>query len=440
MLAQKPAALELCHELGLALRHRPDPGTAHSLRPGRRDVSCPSLRHAPRPAASRRSAGSVDDAVAGGPGADGGGPGPPGAADGERSTSRLGRSSADDSARRRSGESPSRCSAGIHAGDVDRLSLRALFPGLAQADAAGGSLLLALRHGRPARHPDGAFRGLRHGMGQLVAALTAALPDDVAQTDVGVCSLRQGGSAGTENPSRPHFPPAWHRVRGGDRTRRLLRAPTCCSRAGMEAARLLADVDRRWRRSVAPFPMSRAPRSRWPTRGHRSTMRSLASASSCRAARPRRASWPAAGSRRSGLGGRRTTSRSFVSSPAAAFDADLLAHDDDALTSHAHRDLTPLLGLRAAPLVGRVYRWERAKSAVRGGPPRPGRRHRGPLRPVPGSVPDRQRRTAASASPTPWLTRGRPPPARPAGSPADEFAEPAVTGRPPAASREPRPR
>ena len=66
---------------------------------------------------------------------------------------------------------------GIHAGDVDRLSLRALFP------AAGGRRRRrrqrARRCWRRAPAPpdgEGAFRGLRGGMGQLPAALTRALP------------------------------------------------------------------------------------------------------------------------------------------------------------------------------------------------------------------------------------------------------------------------
>src|SRR6185295_17692500 len=49
--------------------------------------------------------------------------------------------------------------AGIHAGDVDRLSVRALFPRFTDAEARTGSLLRAFRK-QPARaaSADGAFR------------------------------------------------------------------------------------------------------------------------------------------------------------------------------------------------------------------------------------------------------------------------------------------
>jgi len=68
--------------------------------------------------------------------------------------------------------------AGIHAGDVERLSLRALFPRLATAEQTMGSLIRAMRHARartpPA--PDGLFRSLPGGIEELVTALREALP------------------------------------------------------------------------------------------------------------------------------------------------------------------------------------------------------------------------------------------------------------------------
>ncbi len=67
--------------------------------------------------------------------------------------------------------------AGIHAGDVDRLSVKALFPRFTEAEAEHGSLLRAFR--RPAKTPpvpDGPFRSLPGGMSELVQALVNALP------------------------------------------------------------------------------------------------------------------------------------------------------------------------------------------------------------------------------------------------------------------------
>jgi oxygen-dependent protoporphyrinogen oxidase len=68
--------------------------------------------------------------------------------------------------------------AGIHAGDVDRLSIRALFPRFVDTERAHGSLLRAFRRQRPAHPPsaDGAFRSFPGGLSELVEALTATLP------------------------------------------------------------------------------------------------------------------------------------------------------------------------------------------------------------------------------------------------------------------------
>jgi oxygen-dependent protoporphyrinogen oxidase len=67
--------------------------------------------------------------------------------------------------------------AGIHAGDVDRLSVRALFPRFVEEEARYGSLLRAFRR-QPARKPspDGAFKSLPGGLSDLVRALVASLP------------------------------------------------------------------------------------------------------------------------------------------------------------------------------------------------------------------------------------------------------------------------
>lgn len=66
--------------------------------------------------------------------------------------------------------------AGIHAGDVERLSMRALFPRLLEAERQAGSVIRAFRalHVKPA--PQGAFVSLPGGIGELVDALVGALP------------------------------------------------------------------------------------------------------------------------------------------------------------------------------------------------------------------------------------------------------------------------
>jgi oxygen-dependent protoporphyrinogen oxidase len=66
--------------------------------------------------------------------------------------------------------------AGIHAGDVDRLSIRALFPRFPETEARAGSLLRAFRAQPRQPSPDGAFKSLPGGLSELVRAIEAALP------------------------------------------------------------------------------------------------------------------------------------------------------------------------------------------------------------------------------------------------------------------------
>ena len=70
--------------------------------------------------------------------------------------------------------------AGLHRGEAARLSLRALFPVLADAERRYGSVALAWRHVPSGR--DGGSLSLRSGLGQLVTAIRATLPDHVPVT------------------------------------------------------------------------------------------------------------------------------------------------------------------------------------------------------------------------------------------------------------------
>ena len=64
---------------------------------------------------------------------------------------------------------------GIHAGDVERLSVRAVAPRLVSA-ARDGSLFAAPASSANASDGPGIFRALRGGMGELVAAIEGRLP------------------------------------------------------------------------------------------------------------------------------------------------------------------------------------------------------------------------------------------------------------------------
>jgi oxygen-dependent protoporphyrinogen oxidase len=83
--------------------------------------------------------------------------------------------------------------AGIHAGDAERLSLAALFPQLRDAERRAGSVLQSLRALRVRPTPRGAFMSLTGGIGELVEALTAALGPTMLHLSARVTAVRRTG-------------------------------------------------------------------------------------------------------------------------------------------------------------------------------------------------------------------------------------------------------
>jgi oxygen-dependent protoporphyrinogen oxidase len=81
--------------------------------------------------------------------------------------------------------------AGIHAGDVDRLSIRALFPRLVEAERASGSIIRAFRALRMTPASQGAFVSLPGGVAELVDALAAALEPSTVRLSVRVTDVRR---------------------------------------------------------------------------------------------------------------------------------------------------------------------------------------------------------------------------------------------------------
>ena len=81
--------------------------------------------------------------------------------------------------------------AGIHAGDVDRLSTQALFPRLLEAERQSGSVVRAFRAMRARPSPNGAFVSLPGGTGELVDALLAALAPGTVIVSARVADIRR---------------------------------------------------------------------------------------------------------------------------------------------------------------------------------------------------------------------------------------------------------
>ena len=90
--------------------------------------------------------------------------------------------------------------AGIHAGDVERLSIRALFPRLVDAERQSGSIIRAFRALRMRPSAQGAFVSLPGGIGELVDALVGAIPAGTVMTGARITDLRHAGTFMLDTP------------------------------------------------------------------------------------------------------------------------------------------------------------------------------------------------------------------------------------------------
>jgi protoporphyrinogen/coproporphyrinogen III oxidase len=91
--------------------------------------------------------------------------------------------------------------AGIHAGDAERLSMRALFPRLLEAERQSGSVIRAFRALRVKPSPQGAFVSLPGGIGELVDAVLAALTPGSVMLSSRVSEIRRAGAYAVETSS-----------------------------------------------------------------------------------------------------------------------------------------------------------------------------------------------------------------------------------------------
>jgi protoporphyrinogen/coproporphyrinogen III oxidase len=224
LLVQKPAAIALCDELGLGPRLVPTtpPRTAYVLKQGRlHALPSPSVLGLP----TTREAVMRYDLL------------------GWPARLRLlceplvpRRSRSDESVgaffRRRFGGDTVALIAepllgGIHAGDIEALSIASLFPRLVEAERRPGGVLrnLAVATVSPR---DGLFRALRSGMGELVDAIASALPPHTVLTGARAEAVERAGGT-------------W-RVRADRRT--IEARAVILALPAHTAARLMAPIDR----------------------------------------------------------------------------------------------------------------------------------------------------------------------------------------------------
>jgi oxygen-dependent protoporphyrinogen oxidase len=351
LLMQKPAAGRLCEELGLPLAPTKAPRTAYVLRdgrliplPGESVLGIPIAWRSIIAAAMLSPAGRARLAL------DLIQPAPPqdNAADDDESVGAF--------VRRRFGAEAVRYIAqpllgGIHVGDVERLSLRALFPTLSDADRQPGSVLRTLAARRQPGDPDGVFRSIPNGLSDLVAALASHLSSDAVRTGVSVTRI---GPAPASSKEAVRFNAS---LSSGEvlSTRAIVLALPAFAIAELAAPhdRELADLCRgityassasislAYRRDAVGHPL--AGSGFVVPRGERETRLLAVSFVTSK--------WQ----------GRAPDDvvmlRAFAG---GVLDADLLERDDEDLVDLAHDGLAPLLGLRERPFLTRVYRLWRA--------------------------------------------------------------------------------
>lgn len=205
LLVQKPAAVALCRELGIADRLHPTltPRTSYVLRDGRLHplIEGSFLGFPLSASAMARSTlftwpGKIRMGLE--------------VLMPRRSTD--GDESLGDFVRRRFGREARQylaepLLAGIHSGDVDRLSVNALFPRLVEAERRTGSVIRAFRALRVTPSPGGAFVSLPGGIEELVERLLATLVPGTVALSAQVTDLRHAGTFvldGSAGPVRAH--------------------------------------------------------------------------------------------------------------------------------------------------------------------------------------------------------------------------------------------
>lgn len=341
LLAQKPAAIELCEALGLGprLMSTTPPRTAFVLKRGHlHPLPSPSVLGIPTtwrgvatydllpPLARARLA--IEPAV-------------PGRAKDDESVGaffrrRFGRATVDLIAEPLLG--------GIHAGAIDSLSIKSLFPRFAEVEARRGSILRAFRHTRLSGTGEGLFRSLTAGMAELVSAIERRLPANSIHYNSAVTRIARDGAGWRVTTANAAWP---------------AQAIVIASPAHV-AARLLAPVDDRAaaRCAEVPYVSTATVALAWP----RDAVRHPLAGSGFVVARRHNAlritacTWVSSKwSGRAPAGS--VLLRAFVG---GAHDPEAVELDDDRLVDLVAGELAGLLGIAGEPMLTRVHRWRDA--------------------------------------------------------------------------------
>jgi oxygen-dependent protoporphyrinogen oxidase len=228
---------------------------------------------------------------------------------------------------------------GIHAGDVEQLSVRALFPALREAEQRSG----LLRHlAQQQRHSGGGFNSLAGGMGTMPDAIVRALPPGTIHVNTPVASL-----AATSDGWRVETSSGTSHAAGV-----LLATPVNIT------ARLLEPVDPVAAQRCADVPHASTASIvlAWPRDQIRHALRGSGFVVARDAARITASTWISSKWQGRAPGGY-TLLRAFVGGTRDSHALDL---SDDELVEVARRDLARILEIHGEPSLVRVYRWREA--------------------------------------------------------------------------------
>lgn len=239
---------------------------------------------------------------------------------------------------------------GIHAGDVERLSMRALFPQFVEAERSHGSVIRAFRRVAADRAAqgdrDGQFRALADGLEALPRAIATRLAPGAVRTETGVTGLTAGSGSGNRRYALCTSDGA-----------RIAADQVICALPAHAAAPLLAGLDEDAGRLCGSIGHTSVaivflawPRAavRHPLDGTGFVVPRAETGLSITAATWISSKWPGRVQEghvllRGFVGGMRTP--------------EALEQTDDALVTAVQRDLALLLGIDGEPLLARVYRW-----------------------------------------------------------------------------------
>jgi oxygen-dependent protoporphyrinogen oxidase len=233
--------------------------------------------------------------------------------------------------------------AGIHAGDVERLSMRTLFPRLSDAETKSGSVVKALRRTRVPVSSEGVFRSFPNGLGELVDGLMRHVPKESVHLGSNVTRIETGDGFTLHIDGKPSV---YSRAV-------ILAIPA------FAAAELLRPIDAELSDACGSIR-------------YLSTA-TVVFAFACDAIRHNLSGTGFVVPRSEGIS---ITAAAWISSKwplrapeghalvraflGGARDPDILSKSDEELANAALGDLTKILNIRGLPGLTRVYRWNRS--------------------------------------------------------------------------------